>query len=141
MTDLVNPSYNRDADSFLLSGTINGVSGLEDYVVPATDSPTRLAQAESVDEQNLNAFAESSTNSSFNVTIDGGEAFVYGTWVLRDTQTTVSLDSNTTGQVVYVGWQRQSPNSAIIGLESAFTADDPKMELYSFDTDSTGVIK
>lgn len=137
MTDVVNPSFKRLADSYLMSGTIEGKSPIPDYVVPAAESPTVLA-----DDQNLsgfNEFDENSSSGSLNVTIDGGEAFVFGTWLARDTQTGVPLAANTAGQTVYVGWVDGSPNEVKIGRSSAFSSYDRKTAVWTFDTDGSGV--
>lgn len=139
MTQIVNPSFKRAAESFLLSGTIDGFSGTKDYVVASADSPTVLAQHENLSGADLNGFDETTSTSSLNAIIDGGEAFVYGTWFAKDTDTTVSLAASTNNQVVYAGWENGSTNNVIIGLDSAFGTNDPKIPLWSFDTDGSGV--
>ncbi len=87
----------------------------------------------------LNAFAESHSSSSFDVTIDTGEALVGGAWLARDAATTVTLDSSTTGQTVYVGWGDSQTDTVIIGKSSAFGANDEKNPIWTFDTDGSGV--
>ncbi|MFB1066434.1 hypothetical protein [Natrinema sp. H-ect4] len=122
----------------------------EGWVVPASD-PTRSAQASSkIDETVLNAFDASWSSSSLTVTIDPGEAFVDG-WFARDTTTDVALASGTAGQTVYVGWDvsaaysdtehadRDEADQVIVGLGSSFESLDPKMALWTFDTDGSGV--
>lgn len=119
-------------------------------VVQAGD-PSRSAQyADSIDETVLNAFDATHSGTSLTVTIDPGEAFVDG-WVARDTSTDVDLAASTTGQSVYVGWDtsaffdsdvhetRDEADAVIVGLESAFESLDPKLELWTFDTDADGV--
>ena len=68
---------------------------------------------------------------------------MYGAWVAKDTETTVSLDGSTADQTVYVGWNKDSPDDVIIGLASAFEEAagdaDLKIPLYTFDTDANGV--
>lgn len=139
MTDIVNPSFERNLDSFLMSGTVDGLSPIRDYVVSGTNSPTRTAEQEPVSTSNLNAFQESSTSSSLDVTLDGGEAYIFGTWIVRDSDTTLTLDSSTAGQTIYAGWKYQNTDTIIIGKDELFQSTDPKIPLWEFDTDSTGV--
>lgn len=87
----------------------------------------------------LGGFAETSSTSSFDVTIDSGEALVRGAYIARDTTTTVTLASSTNNQTVYVGWQDGVSDTVIIGLDADFTADDPQHAIWEFDTDSSGV--
>jgi hypothetical protein len=145
MTQRVNPSSSRPTNSFQTAGAIAlaGGSG-HGWVSDESSNSDISVQNSNIDETSLNAFQQTSGSSSFDVTIDGGEAFIYGSWVAIDTPTTVTLSSSTTGQTVYVGWDKQNPDSVIIGLESAFstntTDSDKKIPLWSFDTDSSGVI-
>jgi hypothetical protein len=77
------------------------------------------------------------------VTIDGGEAFVFGSWLVIDTQTTVSLAPSTSGQTVSVGWNKNGADDVIVGLDAAFSSAsgdaDQKIPLFKFDTDGNGV--
>lgn len=143
MTDKVNPSYNRGAKSDEVAQLIARASNAGDgYVVPAdtvflADRDVDLSTAE------LNGFAEAHSASSFDVTIDGGEAIVNGAWVARDVSTTVQLDASTTGQVVYLGWDTSDTAGAgdtvIIGTSGDFAPDDYKIPIWEFDTDGSGV--
>ena len=142
MTQKVNPSPVRPAEAFKTAGAIALAGGIEEGYV--TSQPSELSvQDGSIDETALDSFSESHTTSNLDVTISGGEAFIYGSWVATDEQTTVTLDADTTGQTVYLGWDKDASNGVIIGLESAFetTASntDKKIPLYEFDTDSSGV--
>jgi len=120
------------------------------WVVPADES-TRSAQASSkIDETVLNAFDASWSSGSLTVTIDPGEAFVDG-WLARDTSTDVDLAASTNGQTVFAGWDvsavysenehanRDAADTVIVGLEAAFQDLDPKVPLWTFDTDGAGV--
>lgn len=122
----------------------------EGWIVPGTQ-PSRPARGESaIDETVLNAFAETSGANSMTVTIDPGEAFVDG-WMARDTSTDVDLAASTNGQTVYAGWDvsavyssnehasRDDADTVIVGLASAFQDLDPKVPLWTFDTDGSGV--
>jgi len=122
----------------------------EGWIVPGTQ-PSRPARGEAaIDETQLNAFAETSTAGSLSVTIDPGEAFVDG-WLARDTSTDVDLAAGTADQTVFVGWDvsavyssnedanRDAADTVIVGLASAFGDLDPRVPLWSFDTDGSGV--
>ena len=119
------------------------------WVVPA-DEPTRSAQASSkIDETVLNAFDASWSSSTLTVTINPGEAFADG-WLARDSSTDVDLAASTNGQTVFAGWDvsavfsenehanRDAADTVIVGLEAAFQDLDPKVPLWTFDTDGPG---
>jgi len=139
MTDKVNPSKNRPAESFVTAaGSIAKGGGSDGYVVE--DSPTDVATYDDdIVEAELNAFEETSSDTSLDVTIDPGEAFVGGSWLARDVETTVTLAADTNDQIVYVGWDHDAANTVIIGLEAEFHDLDQKTELYSYNTDADGV--
>jgi len=120
------------------------------WVVPSTQ-PTRSSQAASgIDETVLNAFDESHSATALTVTIDPGEAFVDG-WLVRDTSTDIDLTPSTNDQTAYVGWDvsavysenehtnRDAADTVIVGLAAAFDALDPKVPIWTFNTDSSGV--
>ena len=135
MADRVNPSGIRDADPLLTAASMKHGGG--DWIVTAgTDlyaSYDGLAGA-------LQAFdVASSSKNSFDVTIDTGEGFVGGAWLGRDSQTTVTLASQVSNQTVYVGWRHGATNTVIIGLDADFQADDPRIPIFDFDTDGSGV--
>ena len=139
MTDKVNPSKNRPAESFVTAaGSIANGGGTDGYVVE--DSPTDVATYDDdITEAELNTFEATSSATSLDVTIDPGEAFVGGSWMARDVETTVTLAASTDDQVVYAGWDHDTANTVIIGLEADFHNLDQKIELYSYNTDAEGV--
>ena len=144
MTDKVNPSINRPAKAYQTAGAIALAGGAGQGYISSSAEPSDISvQDGDITESNLNAFAETSSSSSFDVNIDGGEAFVFGSWLAIDTVTTVTLTSGTSGQIVYVGWNKDSNDDVIIGLNSAFedaTGDtDERIPLYEYDTDGSGV--
>lgn len=141
MTDRVFPSLDRTALSREFAAAIRYAGSVPNgWIVPSADDPGNIATDDSnITEGNLNAFAETSTTSSFDVTIDAGQAYVGGAWLARDTSTTVTLSSSTNGQSVYVGWDVDTNNTVLIGKSGAFDADDPKHEIWTFDTDGSGV--
>ena len=143
MTEKANPSINRPIEAFNTAGAIAYGGSEEGFIIDGVE-PTPISVGDlGITEENLNSFEETSSGSSLDVTIDAGEAFVFGSWVAIDTPTTVSLDSSTTGQTVYVGWNKDGSDDVIVGLESAFeTASgsaDQKIPLWDFDTDGSGV--
>lgn len=142
MTDKVNPSINRPAEAFKTAGAIAYAGGRESGFVVDSDSTTEISiQDGGITEDNLNAFNWTTTN--LDVTFDGGEAFIFGSWVAIDTQTTVTLADDTTGQTVYVGWNKDGTDDVIIGLQSAFDNasgnTDQKIPISTFDTASGSV--
>lgn len=144
MTEKANPSANRPADAFETAGAIAHAGGEQNGWISPSSAPSSIAEQDNdLTLSNLSAFTESSSGSSLDVTIDGGEAFVYGAWLAIDTQTTVSLAASTTGQTVYVGWNKDTRNDVIVGLDSAFSSDqtdtDERIPLWTFDTDGSGV--
>lgn len=144
MTEKSNPSINRPITAYETAGAIAyGGHGSNGFVVDGAD-PTELAvQDAGIDEAPLNSFVETSTASSLDVTIDPGEAFVFGSWIAIDTETTVSLAASTVNQTIYVGWNKNGTNDVIIGLPDAFSDasgdTDERIPLFTFDTDATGV--
>jgi len=144
MTEKANPSNSRPIESFKTAGAIAYGGGTDGFISPSSEPSEISVQDSSINESNLNAFQETSSGTSLDVTIDGGEAFVFGSWIAIDTQTTVTLAGSTTGQVVYAGWNKDGSDDVIIGLSSDFASasgdSDQKIELYSFDTDSSGVV-
>lgn len=144
MTEKVNPSPFRPVEAFKTAGAIALAGGTGDgWISSSSDTSDISAQDSSITDADLNAFEATTSASSLDVTIDGGEAFVYGSWLAKDTDTTVTLDASTTDQTVYVGWDKGTDNGVIVGLDSAFAQaagdTDKKVPLYSFDTDGTGV--
>lgn len=140
MTDAVIPSIGGDSDGYIVARLIEFAGGSSGWIQESAsallaDNDARLDQT----AVPLNAFGESHSSSSFDVTIDTGEGFVGGAWVARDVTTTVTLSSSTTGQDVYVGWDADATETVIIGTSGAFASEDPKMKIWTFDTDGSGV--
>ena len=144
MVEKVNPSINRPASAFKTAGAIALAGGSADGWVSESGKPTDISVEDAdITESSLSAFAESSGSTSLDVTISGGEAFVYGSWLAIDTQTTVTLAASTSGQTVYVGWNKGGSDDVIIGLDAAFSDasgdTDEKLPLFTYDTDGSGV--
>jgi len=144
MTEKANPSINRPAEAYKTAGAIAyGGHGGDGFVVDGA-SPTDISvQDGGITEADLNTFAQTSGGASLDVTIDGGEAFVFGSWLAIDTDTTVSLAASTAGQTVYVGWNKNGADDVIVGLSGAFSSasgdTDERIPLWTFDTDGSGV--
>lgn len=143
MTQKANPSKNRSVDAFETAGAIS-LGGGSDGWVSHTDSLSPVAQQdEDIDSTLLDAFDATTSSSSLSVDISGGEAFVFGSWLVIDTTTTVTLDTNAT-QTVFVGWDKSSSDDVIVGLDAAFagtsTDADQRIPLWEFETDASGVI-
>ena len=140
MTDRVKPSYQTTARSHEVAGTIQYTEDKRIGHVRHADNPSELSiRDDNIDEEQLVAFSEQHSDTSLDVTINAGEAFIYGAWVSRDEDSIVTLEPNEDTQTVYVGWDIEIGNTIIVGLESDFNELDPKIKLYEFDTDSDGV--
>jgi hypothetical protein len=144
MTEKANPSINRSIEAFKTAGAIAYGGSDEGFISPANETTEISIQDNDIDEAGLNAFEQTSSASSFEVTFEGGEAFVFGSWIAKDTPTTVILEPSTAEQTVFVGWNRKGTDDVILGLPSAFSSasgdSDQKIPLYSFNTDDSGVI-
>jgi len=143
MTEKANPSINRSIEAFKTAGAIAYGGSDEGFISPADETTPISIHDIDIDVSGLNAFEETSNASSFEVTIDGGEAFVFGSWIAKDTPTTVVLEPDTDNQTIFVGWNRRGTDDVIVGLQSAFSSasgdSDQKIPLYSFDTDNSGI--
>lgn len=144
MTEKANPSVNRPAEAYKTAGAIAyGGHGSGGFVVDGANPTEISVQDSGITEANLNTFAETSSGSSFDVDIDAGEAFVFGSWLAIDTSTTVTLAASTAGQTVYVGWNKNGADDVIVGLAADFSDSsgdsDERIPLWTFDTDGSGV--
>lgn len=138
MTQKVIPSYKGDSDAYIVAQLIAKGARTDGWI---QESGTALLADDhgAISGAPLNAFSESHSSSSYDVTIDTGEAFVGGAWVAKDTQTTVTLSSNTNNQLIYLGWDSGETDTVIIGPEDDFASNDPKIAIWAFDSDSSGV--
>jgi len=144
MTQLVNPSIDRIADSFLTAGSL-AYAGLQQGGIVPSGQPTELAEQSAIDETVLNAFDFSTSSSSLDVTISPGEAFVFGSWVAKDTPTTVTLPgtSDLIPYNILLTWDKNNSNSVLIGRQAEFeepAIGNEYLILGSFLTDENGVI-
>jgi len=143
MTEKANPSVNRPIDAFETAGAIAYGGSQCGFVVPADDATPMSIQDSSIDDAALAEFDADASPSTLDVTIAPGEAIVFGSWVVKDTETTVTLEPNIEDQIIYVGWNKNGTDDVIIGTEDTFASAsgdaDAKIELWSLDTDGTGV--
>lgn len=138
MTDVVNPSKNRRATSFETSAAI-ALNTSRSFVIRAGNNDIALQNSD-LDGTVMNEFTQSSSASSFDVTIDPGETIIFGTYVARDTSTTVTLNSSTNNQTVVVAWDTTQKSNIQIGLSSNISSSQYlKSAIYSFNTDGSGV--
>ncbi|WP_436933703.1 hypothetical protein [Halovenus marina] len=135
MTDKVHVSFGRKYRSREMSVARRYGSG--DWVQPSAERLVADSEGELATGA-LNAFDESHSASSLDVTIDTGEALVRGAYLARDTTTTVTLPASAT-TTLYVGWQDGVRDTVIIGPASDFGSNDPKTEIWTIDTDGSGV--
>jgi len=143
MTEKANPSVNRPIDAFETAGAIAYGGSQCGFVVPADDATPMSIQDSSIDDAALAEFDATASPSTLDVTIAPGEAIVFGSWVVKDTETTVTLEPNIEDQIIYVGWNKNGTDDVIIGTEDTFASAsgdaDAKIDLWSIDTDGTGI--
>lgn len=138
MTDSVNISPGHVGRPRENARTFNRAPHSDGWIVPNTD--TLLADVRSeLSAGPYNAFAESHSSSSYDVTIDTGEAVVGGVSLARDVTTTVTIDANVSAQAVYLGWSESSQDTIVIGKDAAFASSNPRIKIWEFDSDGSGV--
>jgi len=144
MTDKVHASFGRTYRSRERSAAVayGGATG-DGLVWPSTG---RLVEDSEGDLANgaLNAFNEAHGANSYDVTIDTGEAVVRGAYLARDTTTTLNLPANDT-VTVKLGWRDGQADTILLGDDAGkgvgdgFNAADPRLALWTFTTDGSGV--
>jgi hypothetical protein len=144
MVEKVNPSNTRPAESFKTAGSISYARGGGGYIVPANEQTEIATQDGDIDETTFTAFDASFSSSSTDFTVQPGEAFVFGSWLGIDTNTTISLSTGLADEPIYIGWDRTSSDDVIIGPDDGRFATasgdtDQKIRLYEVSTDGTGV--
>lgn len=145
MTDKVDPSINSDGQAYMIAQTVRQHGAVGAGWIAASDTAYAADHPNSgITGAPLNAFAHVGT-TNLDVTFDTGEAFIGGSWVARDTQTTISLADNTLDQTVVVGWDFDGGDTVKIGVPgttvgASFSAKDPRIPLYTFDTDTGAVV-
>lgn len=142
MTQIVNPSIDRVADSFLTAGSL-AYAGLKEGGIVPSGQQTELAKQSAADETVLNGF-----KAAMNLTTDGsptpdftvsaGEAFIFGAWIIKDSITQLTAPTNSI-ITIYVGWDKYSANNVIVGQESDFNNQDSKVAIAEVTSNADGV--
>lgn len=142
MTEKVNPSANIAAEAFKTAGAIAQAEG-DGYIVGQNNPTDIVIQDGDLLEDNMSEFAQTSGANNLSVTIEPGEAFVYGAWLAIDVESTVDLNASQNNQEVFLGWNKNGANDVVIGKNAAFSNSvnnsDPRIKIWEFDTDSSGV--
>jgi len=143
MTEKVNPSPFRPAEAFKTAGAVYYNSGEDNYVVRQSDTTTIATQDDGIDETTFTAFDIVTSPSSLEITIEPGEAFIFGSWLAKDTDTTITLSASST-ETIFVGWDKDASNEVIIGPDDGRFATtsgntDQKIPLWDLTTDGSGV--
>lgn len=140
MTDLATPGEIDAAADNRSTGHALQKGGVGPWVVDGVDISDAYT---SIDTAGVNAFAHDATASAgLDAVFDGGEAYVAG-WLVRDTQTTVTLPDGAT-TTVYVGYDPDAAlatgeapadsQNVIVGQASAFGVNDPRTPIYDVTT-------
>lgn len=137
MTDVVEVSPANASDAFQLAQSIAKGGASDGFVVDSADVElsTRNAGLSTANGE----FAEVSVSGG-DITIADGEAFVGGTWLARDVNTTVSVPGSYSGSLtVSVGWDAESADTVIVDhgqSGTAFTTYDKRIPLYEYTVTS-----
>jgi hypothetical protein len=129
--------------------------GTGDWIVPPDEQVYATADPDLLNGPYNAAAYNENASSGLTVRINTVEAFVGGHYVASDDATLTETDpitgdtnaihdaelqANTANQTVYLGVDHQRGDRIIIGTEADFfTAADPRVALYDFTTDDTGV--
>lgn len=144
MSDITLPAeIDAAIDNKATGQAIAKAGGHSGYVVRGADIAGLYS---SLDGSNVNSFAHLSS-SGLDMTLDGGEAFVYG-WLCRDRETTVSLPASSE-VTVCVGYDPEAllgtdtappdNDNIVIAPEADFTAEQPYLPLYDVTTTSSSI--
>lgn len=136
MADVANPSLNDSVDDRLYAGVAR--YGAADWIVP----PDRdlFASRIGLSSPPLNAFGLfPPSSSSLDVTVATGEGIVEGTYLAKDTNTTVSLTADTQDQTIYLGRNDNETATVTIGLNGAFSSSRSRTPLFDVSTGASGV--
>lgn len=149
MTERAQPGAQRSiAHNIEIGEALGNLS--DGWIVPS-DETTLSAQRSDLDETAFTEFNSTYSATSFDVDIGAGEGYVDG-WVAKDVPTTVTLEPNTAGQIVVLGWnvdatydssihaKRDGADEIYVALESDVPQNDPHTPIWEFDTDGSGVI-
>ena len=139
MTDVLFPSPGRGAvpDEWAALSRFGAATG-SGFVATGGDRLVPGRYDEDIASGPLGGFDIPTVSSSLTVTITGGEAFIEGRYVARDTSTDVTLPANSTETVV-VGFDTKTQDGVVIGTTADVSADR-RLPLWEVTTDGNGVI-
>lgn len=139
MTDVSTPGeVNAAADNKSTAHAISKAGGHAGYVVDGVDIAQFYPE---ITTANLLGFSEAS-RTGLDITLNGGEAFVFG-WLCRDRTTTITLPASSLvticvgfnpDAVLTTGQAPTASDNIILDVESAFGNGAPKLPLYEVDT-------
>lgn len=112
--------------------------GNKGWIVP--DDEELVAHERGASGTPLDAFSASFSSTSFEVTIGSGEGPIRGAYLWTDEETTVELAPDEDDQIIKVGWSDGAGNDVHIDVEGGEEEPDYGLDVWSFDTDSNGVI-
>lgn len=142
MTNKVNPSHMHPSWSDETAAMVEEGGGITGYV---SDSVMLSDDDPDLDTTGINAFNATYTGNI--LTVDGGEAFVHGTWLAIDVATDVTIDTD--GMEIGVGWTKQevsvgrntiAEDSAIVQPVSMFGSNDEYIPLWRVSYDATNAV-
>lgn len=136
MTDRIEPTQGQGR---LLSSTRLQTAlryGGGDWIVPS-DEDVQASRDPDLANGPLGAF-DYVSDTGLDCTIDTGEAFVGGSYVARDTQTTVTLNASTTNYVA-VGYDYTATDALVVDIEANFPSTSESVRVWEVTTDSTSV--
>jgi len=137
MTQKVHLSFDRRIRNREVSAAIQYGGGSDGWISKAGNRLVEDSEGD-LPSGDLGTFGFKSS-SGLTVTIGAGEALVEGAYIATDEPFDVDLAASTDNQTVYVGWQDGLPDTIIVGLDSAFTANDHRIAAWEFDTDASVV--
>jgi hypothetical protein len=136
MTDIVIPSRDRIVNA-------NASSAANEFaafsrVIPSDRRALNLPE-ENLTSGPLNAFAEDgATNNgdgTFDLTVQSGEAFIGGSYLARDTATTITADFTSRDRTIAVGWQHDQPDAVQIQPADEFGPRDASLNIWFVEDD------
>lgn len=141
MTDIVEASTDRAALS--LATNAGRLAHNNNRIIPAADSPHFNPTIGGVTGSDLQGFDEDGVTdpagNDFEITIKGGEAFIAGAYVARDTTTTVAADLQNGERTVAVGFEGTAQSgitgdTVVIQPTDQFSGNDEWVSLFTVIT-------
>jgi len=132
MTDVVIPS--RDRIALANAEAATNLDGPFERIIPSDERALELPEA-GLDSGPLGAFDLVSVDGGdpAEITVESGEAFIGGSHLARDTQTTATSSSGVP-ETFAVGWEHDSPDGVVIQPVSEFGGRDRYLEIWEIDS-------